>query len=83
MAKSDSEIIVHFAGLEASAKPPAAALYVIGEDGVPGKKVGIIANGVLKLEGAPPKGARVAIGLTSEPPQQSTRNRCSAIASTR
>lgn len=62
MAKSESEFLVHFAGLEGSAKPPAAALYLIGEGGVPGKKLGSIANGILKLEGAPPKGAQVAIG---------------------
>lgn len=62
MAKSDSEIIVHFVGLEASAKPPAAALYLIGEGGVPGKKLGSVVDGLLKLEGAPPKGARVALG---------------------
>ena len=61
-AKSESEIIVHFAGLEESAKPPATALYSIGADGLPDKKLGSVTNGVLKLEGAPRKGAHVALG---------------------
>lgn len=61
-AKSESEIIVHFAGLEPAEQAPAAALYVIGDDGVPDKKLGSVVNGKLKLEGTPRKGAHVAIG---------------------
>ncbi len=61
-AKSESEIVVHFAGLERTAEPPATALYVIGGDGAPGKKLGSVVDGVLRLENTPPKGTQVAIG---------------------
>lgn len=62
MAKSESELSVYFAGLEASAPPPAAALYIIGKNDLPDGKLGTVINGTLKLEGSPPKGARVAFG---------------------
>jgi hypothetical protein len=69
MAKSEAEISVVFAGLKESDEAPKAALYMVGSDGLPDKKLGSIVNGTLRLEGSPPKGAQVVIAPDVKKPR--------------
>lgn len=69
MAKSEMEFPVVFAGLENENDAPNAALYLIGSDGAPSKKLGNIGGSALRLDAAPPKGARVAIGPDVQDPK--------------
>jgi hypothetical protein len=69
MAKSEPEISVFFAGLKASDEAPKAALYMVGSDGRPDKKLGSIVDGTLRLEGSPPKGAQVVIAPDVKKPK--------------
>jgi hypothetical protein len=69
MAKSEMEFPVVFAGLENENDAPKAALYLLGSDGAPSKKLGSIGGSALRLDAAPPKGARVAIGPDVKDPK--------------
>jgi hypothetical protein len=69
MAKSEMEFPVVFAGLENENDAPKAALYLIGADGAPSKKLGSIGGRALRLDAAPPKGASVAIGPDVKDPK--------------
>jgi hypothetical protein len=69
MAKSEMEFPVVFAGLENEIDAPKAALYLIGGDGAPDKKLGSIGGSTFRLDAAPPKGARVAIGPDVKDPK--------------
>jgi hypothetical protein len=69
MAKSEMEFPVVFAGLENENDAPKAALYLLGSDGAPSKKLGSIGGSALRLDATPPKGARVAIGPDVKDPK--------------
>lgn len=61
MAKQNG-IPVHLVGLEKGEEAPEIALYQLGDDGMPAKKLAVASDGMIDVDPARLKGARIAIG---------------------